>query len=260
MTEVKYRDKKLILKQNHAEFEMDTNLWSVKVGDKKYLFNDAEKVEIEEKENSFLFHFTKIVNGLSVDVQLKENDNCITFSLIPVIDTFVFDEIVFPGVIENENGKLVIPFQQGILLDSEENIAMRPSFGGVFGCADAYVNALGFYSDTKSYMWFVDDYYDSGYEIVNGTYSKICMRSMSSLAHVSYTRNMRLFLFDSVFDYNEMAHLTRSLWDEKGILTLKEKAERTPALKQLIGSCVYHTGIHSKISRDSRYYHMFGEN
>lgn len=260
MTEVKYRDKKLILKQNHAEFEMDTNLWSVKVGDKKYLFNDAEKVEIEEKENGFLFHFTKIVNGLSVDVQLKENDNCITFSLIPVIDTFVFDEIVFPGVIENKNGKLVIPFQQGVLLDSEENIAMRPSFGGVFGCADAYVNALGFYSDTKSYMWFVDDYYDSGYEIVNGTYSKICMRSMSSLAHVSYTRNMRLFLFDSVFDYNEMAHLTRALWDEKGILTLKEKAERKPALKQLIGSCVYHTGIHSKISADSRYYHMDGEN
>lgn len=260
MTEVIYRDKKLILKQNHAEFEMDTNLWSVKVDDKKYLFNDAEKIEIEEKDNSILFHFIKIVEGLSVNVQVKENDNCVTFSLHPVIDTFVFDEMVFPGVVESKNGKLVLPFQQGVLLDSAEKIAMRPSFGGVFGSADAYVNALGFYSDKQSYMWFVDDYYDSGYEIISGEYSEICMRSMSSLAHVSHTRVMRLFLFEGAFDYNEMAQLTRALWDEKGILTFKEKVERKPVLKQLIGSCVYHTGIHSKISSDSRYYHIDGEN
>ena len=57
-----------------------------------------------------------------------------------------------------------------------------------------------------------------------------------------------------------MAHLIRKRYDENGLLTLKEKIKRKPVLKKLVGSCVYHTGIHSKISKDSRYYHAEGEN
>ena len=260
MVKVIKRDNKILLCENNAAFEIDTDQWCVVREGEKYYFNDAKSVSCQFSFDGCLLHYSSVVDGLSFFVRLEIASNCVTFSLEPEEDTFVFDEMVWPGVVANNVGKLVLPMQQGVLLDSEENIAFRPSFGGVFGSSDAYVNALGFYSANGSFMWFVDDYYDSGYEVVRHKTSQICMRCLSSLAHIGYKRVMRLFLFDHVFDYNAMAHLTRKLWDEKGIVTLQEKVEKKPVLKQLIGSCVYHTGVHSKISKDSRFYHADGAN
>lgn len=259
MLKMRYENKQLIFIKNDKEFAMDTNQWAVKKDNEVYPFNDAKKITCIEN-NGMEILFEGIVEGCSVKAGFHEENDAICVTMEPIEDTFVFDEMVFPGTIQTKDGFLVLPLQQGTLLDTKENISFVPSFGGCFGCADAYVNALGFYSDACSYLWFVDDYEDSGYQIDADQYSMICMRTFSSLAHLSYTRKMHLYVFDHLFDYNDMAHLIRKRYDENGLLTLKEKIERKPVLKKLVGSCVYHTGIHSKISKDSRYYHAEGEN
>ncbi len=260
MTKVRLEDTTLCLEQNQALFSVDTNEWTVIVGEEKYLWNYARKIQVQQNEQEIEITYEGIHDGLSLRVRLVCEDDIVRFCLEPIEDEMIFDELIFPGTIQTEAGKLVLPLQQGCLLDAEENIAYTPGFGGCFGCSDAYVNALGFYSRQKSYLWYVKDYYDSGYQIVNGNVSRICMRTFSSMAHISYTRELDLYLYDYLFDYNAMAHCVREIYEKNGLLTLKEKVKRKPVLEHLIGSCVYHTGIHSKISKDSRYYHTEGKN
>lgn len=260
MVKIRLENTTLWLEQNQALFSIDTNEWGVIIGEEKYLWNHAKKIQVQQNEQEIEITYEGIQDGLSLRVRLVCEDNIVRFCLEPLEDEMIFDELIFPGTIQTENGKLVLPLQQGCLLDAEENIAYTPGFGGYFGCSDAYVNALGFYSNQKSYLWYVKDYYDSGYKIVKGNVSRICMRTFSSMAHLTYARNIELYLYDDLFDYNAMAHLVRKIYEKNGLVTLKDKVKQKPVLKKLIGSCVYHTGIHSKISKDSRYYHTEGKN
>ncbi len=260
MVKIRLEDTTLWLEQNQASFSIDTNEWAVIMGKEKYLWNHANKIQVQQSEQEIEITYEGIHDGLSLRVRLICEDNIVHFCLEALEDEMIFDEMIFPGTIQSEKGKLVLPLQQGCLLDAEDNIAYTPGFGGYFGCSDAYVNALGFYSYQKSYLWYVTDYYDSGYKIVNGNISRICMRTFSSMAHLTYSRKIELYLYDDLFDYNEMAHCVREIYEKNGLITLKEKIKQKPVLEKLIGSCVYHTGIHSKISKDSRYYHTEGMN
>ncbi len=260
MTKIRLEDTTLWLQKNEALFSVDTNEWKVIVGEETYLWNQARNISVQQNEQEVRITYDGIQEGLSLIVHVFCKEDFVCFCLEAKEDQFIFDELIFPGTIQTEEGNLVLPQQQGCLLDAKENIAFTPGFGGYFGCSDAYVNAMGFYSDQKSYLWYVKDYYDSGYQIVNGDYSRICMRTFSSMAHLSYSREMHLYLYDSLFDYNEMAHCVRKIYEKNGLITLKEKVKQKPVLEKLIGSCVYHTGIHSKISKDSRYYHEDGKN
>ena len=185
MLKIRYENKQLIFTKNDEEFVMDTNQWTVKKDNEVYPFNDAKKITCIENDGMEIL-FESIVEGCSVKAGFHVEDDAICVTLDPVEDTFVFDEMIFPGTIQTKEGFLVLPLQQGTLLDTKENLSFVPSFGGCFGCADAYVNALGFYSDACSYLWFVDDYEDSGYRIDADQYSMICMRTFSSLAHLVY--------------------------------------------------------------------------
>ena len=156
MLKMRYENKQLIFIKNDKEFVMDTNQWAVKKDNEVYPFNDAKKITCIEN-NGMEILFESIVEGCSVKAGFHEENDAICVTLEPIEDTFVFDEMVFPGTIQTKDGFLVLPLQQGTLLDTKENISFVPSFGGCFGCADAYVNALGFYSDACSYLWFVDD-------------------------------------------------------------------------------------------------------
>lgn len=261
MAKIELRNQTIYITERNCDFIVQSENWSIQKDGRKYRFFDAKKVNTKQESHSIVLSFEGVIEGLDIKVEVYEEDGHVSFLLDPSKDEVVFEEIVFPGVVKNEEGYLVLPMQQGALLDTKENIAFTPSFGGYFGCADAYVNGLGFYSDKQSYVWIVDTYHDSGYMIENGVYSQICMRTIASMAHVSYTRKYSLYMYDKKFDYNDMAQCIRQYWEEKiHIKTLREKVEQKPVLQQLIGSCVYHTGIHSKISPDSRYYHTKGAN
>lgn len=261
MAKIRYEEKRLEITQGSALFTLDCDTWCVKANENSYSFYDAKDIQVKQDGNSVSIYFTEVKEGLDIVVKAYIEDDHIAFTLDASKDEVEFDEMVFPGVVHNTKGNLVLPTQMGSLLDTSENIAFTPGFGGYFGCADAYVNGLGFYSSKQSYLWIADTYHDSGYQVVNGTYSEIMMRTIASMAHVSYTRKYLLYVYDGCFDYNAMAACIRAYWDKKKhIVTLKEKVQKKPILEKLVGSCVYHTGIHTKFCKDSRYYHPEGAN
>lgn len=166
MSRLRVEKTKILIENDPAVFTIDTNEWKVIVGEHSYLFNDAKNINIQQDDHFIKISYQGIQEGLSLIVTLKENNDRIDLLLEAKEDEFIFDEMIFPGTVQNTEGKLVLPYQQGTLLDTKDNITFIPPFGGYFGCSDAYVNALGFYSDLGSYMWFVDDYYDCGYKVV----------------------------------------------------------------------------------------------
>lgn len=257
----------LIISDENRKYAIDTRRWCVVKDGESCPFTCAEEKKTEYRETSvesvLSLTYIHIITGLSVRVDIHSDfvNNRIRFVLTPLEDEAVFEKMIFPGTVDSKEGKLVIPFQQGVLLDASDEAVFEPHFGGCFACADAYVNALGYYGDSQSYLWIADSYHDACYRVVKETYQRIEMGSLSSLGHVSCPRVYTLILSDGTMDYNVMAKHVRGWYEENGtVLTLKDKLNRKPKLKNLIGSCVYHTGIHSCISPDSRYYHEEGAN
>lgn len=267
MIKTELKDKELILSVNKSKISIDTDEWCVVDGKEKFYFSSAKSVSMSQRhteiEDVLKISYEEITEELSLSVLIISDKlhETVRFQLVPLKDDALFDYIVFPGTLKNGKGKLVLPFQQGTLMDSEDKQEWKAHFGGCFACADAYVNALGFYSDNLSCLWVVDDYFDAFYNIRKEEHQRIQLGTLSSLAHTGYTRTYTLHLWDTCKDYNEMAKVIRKWYEDHGpVLTLKEKIERKPKLKNLIGSCVYHTGIHSNISPDSAYYHSEGIN
>lgn len=267
MIKTELKDKKLILNVNGHETYIDTDEWCVITADETIPFSAAKQISTSRRrteiEDVLKIRYAGITEGLSLEI-LAVSDllhGTVRFQLVPLKDETEYDRIVFPGTLKSEKGKLVLPFQQGTLLDSEDEREWKSHFQGCFACADAYVNALGFYSEDLSFLWIADDYFDAYYSIRKEEHQRIQLGTLSSLAHTGYTRTYTLHIWGNCVDYNEMAHVVRKWYEDQGpVLTLREKTERKPKLKNLIGSCVYHTGIHSDISPDSVYYHSEGKN
>lgn len=82
----------------------------------------------------------------------------------------------------------------------------------------------------------------------------------SSLGALSYERKIR-FTFFAGGDYNTVAKTYRRYLQESGqFVRIKEKIQKNPNVKALIGSPVLHHGILSNISPDSKFYKKNGEN
>ena len=266
-TELKKEENLLLIKKGSAEFVIDMKEWCIQKENESFPFLNAEEVRYEERhteiEDVLTADFENILPGcsLKVNVVADQVNGTVRFQLIPLRDEVEYDTVLFPGTINNEKGKLVLPFQQGILLDTEDPCKWQSHFDGCFACADAYVNALGYYGKDKSFLWIVDSYHDAFYHVIRQDYQQLLLGCLSSLAHTGYIRTFTLIPYDRCADYNEMASGVRKWYEEHGtLLTLKQKIAAKPKLKDLVGSCVYHTGIHSDISPDSRFYHFEGKN
>ena len=112
MLKMRYENKQLIFTKNDEEFVMDTNQWTVKKDNEVYPFNDAKKITCIENDGMEIL-FESIVEGCSVKAGFHVEDDGICVTLDPVEDTFVFDEMIFPGTIQTKEGFLVLPLQQG---------------------------------------------------------------------------------------------------------------------------------------------------
>ena len=99
MLKMRYENKQLIFIKNDKEFVMDTNQWAVKKDNEVYPFNDAKKITCIEN-NGMEILFESIVEGCSVKAGFHEENDAICVTLEPIEDTFVFDEMIFPGAIQ----------------------------------------------------------------------------------------------------------------------------------------------------------------
>lgn len=254
MISIEYINNQLLICNGNAKFHINTDEWSVIKEGNSYTFNQGDIQIIENKKTRFKCVY-EIIDGLSVEVDIKVVEDKVEFTLNPLVDNVSFDQIIFPGSVSNEKGYLVLPYQQGTLVDTEEQEEITLPFEGKFASCAAYVNALGYSGNNGSWLWLVNDYMDCAYQIVRDHYQHICIMCLSSLAHLDYSRSFTLYSYDNFVDYNLMAKQVRNHLEQQGhIKTLKEKVAEKPTLKQLIGSCVYHTGIHTIITEQSRYY------
>ncbi|MGM9941906.1 MAG: DUF5696 domain-containing protein [Bulleidia sp.] len=267
MITVENQENMLVIREDDREIRIDRNEWTVWKDGVSCPFECAASVSMGEKQTSIetvlSYEYEGIIDGLNLVVQVRLNrgNGHIVFELVPWRDEVMYDRIDFPGTVLSEKGYLVLPVQQGVLLDTCVPEEFPLHFDGNFACADAYVNAMGFYNEKQSWLWIVDSYCDAGYSVKYDRYQRISLHTLPCLGKTEYTRKYTLITSDGTMDYNGMAKHVRAWYESHGnVLTLKEKVQRKPNLKQLIGSCVWHTGIHSDISPDSRFYHAGGKN
>lgn len=82
----------------------------------------------------------------------------------------------------------------------------------------------------------------------------------SSLGKLGYERKIR-FIFHDNCDYNTIAKDYRSYVIEQGrLVTMKDKIEKNPNIKKVVGSPVLHCGIFSNVHPASKFYEKGGQN
>ena len=135
-TELKKEENLLLIKKGSAEFVIDMKEWCIQKENESFPFLNAEKVRYEERhteiEDVLTADFENILPGcsLKVNVVADQVNGTVRFQLIPLRDEAEYDTVLFPGTIHNEKGKLVLPFQQGILLDTEDPCKWQSHFDG----------------------------------------------------------------------------------------------------------------------------------
>ncbi len=140
------------------------------------------------------------------------------------------------GAKEGE-GYTVLPRMQGILIPAGTPIEIK--IGDIYG-RDAYMGMYGQVKNNCGYTAIFDTPYDAKYLPCD---DRIMPLFRPSLGLMSYIRRM-IFCFREPCDYNLIAKCYRSYVKERGkLVTLKEKIDRNPNVKNLLGCPIVHTTI-----------------
>ena len=164
------------------------------------------------------------------------------------------DSVLFPAPFDFGakcgEGYTVLPRMQGTMFPAGQPI---PVGGGLIFERTAYMPLYGQVRGGSGYAAIFDTPYDAAYEI-DGENERILPRWLLSLAEMRYARRM-LYRFRMPCDHNIIAKCYRAYVKERGgLVTLREKAARNPAVERLIGCPVIHTDIAVHISPKSDYY------
>ncbi len=160
--------------------------------------------------------------------------------------------VVFPSAVDLDaeagHGYTVLPRMQGTLVPAGSPIQI---VDGIVFERDAYMPLFGQVRDGSGYAAIIDTPYDARYALLG---EDIEFRFVTSLGHMAYPRRI-LYRFMENCDYNDFAHSFRAYLEERGMVyTLREKAAKNPAVNDLFGCPVIHTGIAVHISPASDYY------
>lgn len=127
---------------------------------------------------------------------------------------------------------------------------------------DSYLPLWGRVCGEHGFCGIIDDSNDStmfSCSTIRGAFLN-SVNWVSSLGRLSYKRTVHFHFYKNC-DYNTFAKQLRQQELEKGRLcTIDEKIKKNPRVKELIGTPVYHTGIYSNTSPDSKFYKKQKEN
>ncbi len=162
------------------------------------------------------------------------------------------DRVYYPAPFEFKakkgEGFTVLPRMQGLLIPVGTPITVAN--GNVFE-RDAYMPFFGQIKKGSGYTAIFDTPYDASYEPQKNDIAPVWR---TSLCGFSYPRNM-IYRFDCPCDHNVIAKNYRAYKIERGeLITLKEKEQRNPNVKKLIGLPVIHTHIAVHIAKESMFY------
>ncbi|MCQ2463227.1 MAG: hypothetical protein MJ177_07475, partial [Clostridia bacterium] len=160
-------------------------------------------------------------------------------------------------------GYTVLPRMQGVLIPAQsEQTPLGGHYEDVIFERNAYMPMFGQVTDSADfgkgwgYAAVFDTPFDAKYKFDHepGGDTAITPLFAASLGRIGYKRAI-LYRFETGCDYTRIAKIYRNYLKERGkLITLKEKAVRTPAVAALIGTPVIHSEIAAHISPDSQYY------
>lgn len=199
-------------------------------------------------------------------------ENTVEFSLKAENETgYDIQAVYFPSPFNSKskakNSYHVDPMRQGFILPD----GYRKNFATVYGythikrpinTGDCYMPVWGRVCDGHMFTAIVDTPYDASMYSSFGKH-KAFVNSVywqSSLGKLSYERKIR-FVFHENGDYNTVAKDYRNYLIEKNqLVTIDEKIEENPNIKNIIGAPVLHHKIFSKINEKSQFYDKKGSN
>ena len=151
--------------------------------------------------------------------------------------------------------------RQGFILpdtwkQNRKSIFLLTKYWRKANTGDSYMPFWGRVCGKRGFCGILDDANDSTMFSCYGR-KKAFLNSVnwvSSLGKLAYKRTVHFHFFDNC-DYNTFAKEFRKQEIEKGHLcTIEEKIQKNPNVARLVGTPVYHTGIFSSTSPDSKFY------
>ena len=245
---------------------------------KKLPFAAAKEIKTEYQKNKivtrysdFCFAGKKLPFTLICTAEIAD-ENSVVFSLKSENETeYCIQGAVYPGAFNSktkgENSYHVDPMRQGFILPDGYmknffptryyTMVKRP-----INAADCYFPLWGRTCDGHTFSAIVETPFDAS--LVSCYGKRLAFLNsvywQSSLGKVSYERKIR-FTFHSDGDYNTVAKDYRKyLTDRNQLVTLDEKIEKNPNIKNILGAPVLHHKIFSKINEKSQFYNKNGSN
>lgn len=174
-------------------------------------------------------------------------------------EDFEVDSLSFPAPFdfgaEEGRGYTVLSRMQGILIPAKYDFTFKQEKQPVLD-RPSYMPIFGQVKNGTGYLAIFDTPYDCAYDIdhTSGGDTTVTPLFIPSLEKIGYRRIM-LYSFDKDMDYVRMAKLYRKYLKEHGqLVTLKQKIEKNPGVKKIIGVPIVHTGIAVHIHEKSHYY------
>lgn len=193
-----------------------------------------------------------------LEILLKDNAT-VEFAARPAKEDFR-GELCWPAPLDKCNvadSYDVLPIMQGMIIERDEEDC-KNILEGEFVTREGTMPWWGQVGDGSGYMAVVETPWDARYtyEHKKNEGTDIRIHWMPSLGSLSYERKMTLYLYDETCNYVQFCHRYRELLDAEGkLLTLRDKAEKTPVLKGMIGNPVCNTpSAYYQIEPESTYY------
>ncbi|QUH27660.1 DUF5696 domain-containing protein [Vallitalea guaymasensis] len=185
----------------------------------------------------------------------------IHFELIPINEVQgIIEKIVWPGPFDfkkkEKNNYTVIPMMLGCIIPNNWAKEVHPMENGRYYTRGAYMPWWGQVEDNNGYIAIAETPWDGGYELVHpaGGETNIASVWYPSLGEIGYNRKIKYSFMDEC-DYNRLCKVYKKyVKQQKGIVTLEEKAIQNPNINQLIGSPVIHSFIYNHTEPSSDIY------
>jgi hypothetical protein len=196
---------------------------------------------------------------LETRLWLEETTGVLHIELIPRVDDPGVLRVIFPAPFALSERSAacatVLSLMQGCLLPNDWKQDLWTFSAGLCYSRAAYMPWWGQLDGQAGCISIFDTPWDAGYwmEHPSGGPTLLYPVWHASLGSIGYTRKLQIHFAGG--NYNDLAKIYRAYARERGLVrTLAEKAAAKPAVTQLIGSPVVHTGICVNIQPESTYF------
>lgn len=232
---------------------------------------DYSDNKIVTRYSDFFLAGERLPFTLICTAEVKE-ENEVVFSVSTEDETGCeIQGVSFPAPFNSKtrgrNSYHVDSMRQGFIIPDryKKNYFINHSYKNVkrpINTGECYLPLWGRVCDGHTYSALVETPYDASVHTSFGKHGAFLntVYWQPSLGKLSYERKI-LFIFHDNGDYNTIAKDYRNyLFERNELVTLDEKIQKNPNIRNIIGAPVLHHKIFSKINEKSQFYNKNGSN